>query len=204
MMRALLPIVLAIALLISSGCTSAIRYSLDSKAEMRTVPREPVGDTTWRVDDPIDREVRHEPRETSKENDENRDPTGIGSDGAIDKSLMNRIVSRYLGTPYEKGGSGKLGLDCSGLAYVVYRDYDGTRLPLSVQSLYRLDDRVGYDELTYGDLLFFRIDDRRVSHVGIYLENGRFVHSSESRGVVIDDIADEYFATRYAGARRVK
>ncbi len=203
-MRTLLLCMLIVGLVIGAGCTSAIRYSVDNNAALRPNLREPAGDTTWRADDPIDREVRREPIDESKESDEDRDPTGIGSSGQIDKPLMNRIVSRYLGTPYEKGGSGKLGLDCSGLVYVVYRDYDGTRLPLSVQSLYRLDDRVGYDELCYGDLLFFRIDDRRVSHVAIYLENGRFIHSSESRGVVIDDIADEYFATRYAGARRVK
>jgi cell wall-associated NlpC family hydrolase len=189
--------------LFAFGCTAAVRYSPADNAFRRNPQLEPVGDTT-RMPDYDSRDVRREEPSTRGNEDARHDPTAIGSGAQIDQSIMYRIISRYLDTPYEKGGSGKLGLDCSGLVYVVYRDYDGTRLPLSVQSLYRLDNRVDYDDISFGDLLFFRIDDRRVSHVGIFVGNGRFVHASESRGVVIDDLADEYFATRYAGARRVR
>lgn len=204
MTRFLVGLLLAVTLTMI-GCTNAVRYSVTDEAARRPVLKEPVGDTT-RLPDYSD---GHRDRDTRVDNnqsdnrDDNSDQGSLGANSQIDKAMMNRIISRYLGTPYERGGSGKMGLDCSGLVYVAFRDYDGTRLPLSVDALYRLDDRIGYDELTYGDLLFFRIDDRRVSHVGIYLGNGRFAHSSESRGVVIDDIADEYFATRFAGARRV-
>ena len=206
-MKNLITYLLLTALFAIVGCTNSVRYSVTDEAARRTAPREPIGDTT-RIDDydsptnERDTRVEDDRRDDREPAEDERLPVVTGSQ--IDKAMMNRIISRYLGAPYEKGGSGKLGLDCSGLAFVVYRDYDGTRLPLSVEALYRLDDRIGYDELAYGDLLFFRIDDRRVSHVGIYLENGRFVHSSETRGVVIDDIADEYFATRFAGARRVR
>lgn len=206
-MRTSLSLLLLIAVFAVSGCTNAVRYSITDEAARRPAPREPMGDST-RLDDyesdSDDRDTRvDEDRDSERDREiDERVPMGTGSQ--IDKVLMNRIISRYLGVPYEKGGSGKMGLDCSGLVFVTYRDYDGTRLPLSVEALYRLDDRVGYDDLAYGDLIFFRIDDRRVSHVGIYLENGRFVHASESRGIVIDDIADEYFATRFAGARRVR
>jgi cell wall-associated NlpC family hydrolase len=117
---------------------------------------------------------------------------------------MNHVIAGYVRTPYQRGGSGVLGLDCSGLVYVVYRDYDGTRLPLTVQSLYRLEDRVPPDDLTYGDLVFFRTDGRKVTHVGIYIGDGKFVHASETRGVTIDDLNVETFASEYAGARRVK
>lgn len=122
----------------------------------------------------------------------------------IDRDLMNRVIAKYMSVPYRSGGTGKLGLDCSGFVYVVYRDYDGTRLPLTVRSIYRLDNRVEYEDVSYGDLVFFKIDKRRVSHVGIYLGEGKFVHASESRGVTIDDLVDDYWAERYAGARRVK
>jgi cell wall-associated NlpC family hydrolase len=116
---------------------------------------------------------------------------------------MEPIIAGYMSVPYRSGGTGKLGLDCSGLAYVVYRDYDGTRLPITVSRLFRLENRVEYDELAYGDLVFFKVNKRKVSHVGIYVGDGQFVHTSRSRGVVVDSLTDEYWAERYAGARRV-
>lgn len=121
----------------------------------------------------------------------------------VDASLMDKIIAKFMGLPYQAGGTGKLGIDCSGLTYLVYREYDGTRLPISVRSLYRLEDRVDYDQLSYGDLVFFKINKRKVSHVGIYLGEGRFVHASKSRGVAIDNLGDAYWAERYCGARRV-
>ncbi len=122
----------------------------------------------------------------------------------IDQDKMNRIIASYMATPYQRGGSGVLGLDCSGFVYVVYRDYDGTRLPLTVESLYRLEDRIQLGDLSYGDLVFFRADGRKVSHVGIYINNGKFVHASESRGVTIDAMDEDPFASEFAGARRIQ
>lgn len=121
----------------------------------------------------------------------------------IEKAKMNKVIAQYMSVPYRSGGTGKLGLDCSGFVYVVYRDYDETRLPLTVRSQYRLDNRVDYDDLSYGDLIFFSTDKRKVSHVGIYLGEGKFVHASKSRGVVIDSLTDDYWIERYSGARRV-
>jgi cell wall-associated NlpC family hydrolase len=133
-----------------------------------------------------------------------RETAPPGELSRVDAVAMDRLIAKYIGISYQAGGTGRLGIDCSGLTYVLYRDYDGTRLPISVRSLYRLEDRVDYDELSYGDLLFFKINKRKVSHVGIYLGTGRFVHASQSRGVVIDDLTDHYWAGRYCGARRVK
>ncbi|MFH2056509.1 MAG: C40 family peptidase [bacterium] len=136
--------------------------------------------------------------------DDEAEAPPVGTFSRIDAIEMDRVIAKYMGVPYRSGGTGKLGIDCSGLTYVVFRDYDGTRLPISVNSLFRLEDRVEYNELTYGDLVFFKINKRKVSHVGIYLGAGRFLHASTTRGVVIDDLADQYWAERYCGARRVK
>ena len=139
------------------------------------------------------------PSESAQPNERPRDVPS-----RLDVSKMDRIIATYMRTPYQRGGAGSLGLDCSGFVYVVYRDYDGTRLPLTVQSLYRLEDRVTSDDLSYGDLVFFRHDGRKVSHVGIYLGDGKFVHASESHGVTIDNLSADFYSANYAGARRIK
>ena len=183
---------LALALSLLLSCTAAVRYS-EQPTHKRYRPEEPTHKTT-------------DLTEVTSPQDDEEGTTQVphGQNTQLDKSRMNRIVARYLGTRYEYGGTGRLGIDCSGLMYVLYRDYDGTRLPLNTEALYRLDNRVDYNNLTYGDLVFFRLSGRRVSHVGMYLENAHFVHASESRGVTVDDLTDDYYAGSYAGARRIR
>jgi len=123
--------------------------------------------------------------------------------GAVDKDRMSKVIAGYLYTPYKLGGTGKLGIDCSGLVYVVYRDYNSTRLPANTDKLFNRLKRVNYKDIAYGDLVFFSFDGSDVSHVGIYVGHDKFVHASKSRGVVITKINDEYYRSAYKGARRV-
>jgi lipoprotein Spr len=127
----------------------------------------------------------------------------IGKSGPIDQGRMGKIIAGYLRTPYRQGGTGKLGLDCSGLVYVVYRDYNGSRLPANTTKLFKSLKAVEYKNIKYGDLVFFSFDGSMVSHVGIYVGNDKFVHASESNGVVISNIVDDYYRTSYKGSRRV-
>jgi cell wall-associated NlpC family hydrolase len=176
MLRRLIPVCL-LAAMVSVGCSSAIRFT--------NPPTTPLP--------PAEREEIVTPAEPPRE-----------ALSRVSAATMDPVIARYMTTPYQRGGSGPIGLDCSGFVYVVYRDYDGTRLPLTVQTLFRLDDRVPQNELSYGDLVFFRTAGRKVSHVGIYLGNDKFVHASETRGVAIDQLNSEFYAPLYAGARRVK
>lgn len=123
--------------------------------------------------------------------------------GPIDQGRMGKIIAGYLRTPYKPGGTGKLGLDCSGLIYVVYRDYNGSRLPANTTKLFSRLKRVEYKNIKYGDLVFFSFDGTTVSHVGIYVGNDKFVHASQSNGVIISNIVDDYYRTSYKGSRRV-
>jgi cell wall-associated NlpC family hydrolase len=121
----------------------------------------------------------------------------------IDRDKMGRIIDSFLGAPYEYGGEGKSGIDCSGLVRQVYRQYAGFNLPHDTKKLYQLVKQVNRDDLAYGDLVFFSDGWFSVSHVGIYLDDGKFVHASETSGVMVSSLDEEHFRKRYRGARRV-
>ena len=126
-----------------------------------------------------------------------------GQSGPIDQGRMGKIIAGYLRTPYKVGGTGKLGLDCSGLVFVVYRDYNNSHLPVSAVSLFKSLKTVEYKDIKYGDLVFFSFDGTEVSHVGIYVGNDKFVHASQSNGVIISSIVEDYYRASYKGSRRV-
>jgi lipoprotein Spr len=121
----------------------------------------------------------------------------------INVQKMNHIINSYMGSPYKKNGTSRLGIDCSGLVREVYRRYSGISLPHDTKKLYALVKKVDKKYLLYGDLVFFAFNSREVSHVGIYIGEKEFVHASSSQGVIVSSINDEYYRKNYAGARRV-
>jgi len=121
----------------------------------------------------------------------------------IDTERMQGIIEGYLGTSYRSGGYGKLGIDCSGLVYSVYRDYSSLHLPPQTKKLFDQLKRVGYRDLRFGDLVFFSLNGKHASHVGIYIGDNRFVHASKNNGVIVSSLAEEYYRQSYVGARRV-
>lgn len=121
----------------------------------------------------------------------------------INKNKMSYIINSYLGTPYKNNGTSRLGIDCSGLVREVYRRYSGINLPHDTKKLLTLVKKVEKKNLLYGDLVFFAFESREVSHVGIYIGEGEFVHASISEGVIISALNDEYYRKGYVGARRV-
>jgi cell wall-associated NlpC family hydrolase len=112
-----------------------------------------------------------------------------------------------VGTPYRYGGNTPdSGFDCSGLIGFVYRDAAGIKLPRSTGELVRLRaPSVEQSALQPGDLLFFATSGgRTVSHAGIYVGEGRFVHAPSSGGTVrLDKLADAYWQKTYLSAKRV-
>lgn len=123
--------------------------------------------------------------------------------GKIDKAKMGRIIESFLGVPYQYGGNAKSGIDCSGLVAQVYKQYAGFNLPCATKKLYQLVKHVDQDDLVYGDLVFFSDGWFSVSHVGIFIGDGQFVHSAKSSGVIVSSLDENYYRRRYRGARRV-
>ncbi len=105
---------------------------------------------------------------------------------------------------YRRGGRDpKTGFDCSGFVRYVFRHSAGTELPSDSASQYRAGHTVARNDLKTGDLVFFKIRGKRVSHVGIYLGDGRFIHSpSTGKTVSISRLDETYWQRRYAGAKR--
>ena len=111
-----------------------------------------------------------------------------------------------VGTPYRSAGADPaIGFDCSGFVAYVYRDVLGMQLPRTTHAQYDFPARhAKRSALATGDLVFFDTSGRGVSHVGIYVGEGRFVHAPNHGGRVrLDHMDDRYWHQRYLGARRV-
>lgn len=121
----------------------------------------------------------------------------------INTTLYDTIVN-WLGTPYRFAGNSGHGIDCSGFVTVLYDRVYGKNLGArNSAEIYNLLEKIDKDDLKEGDLVFFRIGRRRsVSHIGLYLGNDKFVHSSTSRGVIISDLNEPYYKRYFAGAGR--
>lgn len=133
------------------------------------------------------------------------DATKVASQPAADgHTKLVRTALAYRGARYRRGGTSRGGFDCSGFTRYVYAKY-GVRLPHSSAAQARLGTRISKSELKQGDLVFFHTYRRGVSHVGIYIGNGNFVHAATyGRGVRVDALSSAYYARRYVGARRIK
>ena len=113
-----------------------------------------------------------------------------------------------MGVPYRSGGLTRRGVDCSGFVMNVFREVYGKSLARSsADMLKRNCKKVGRAKLKEGDLVFFRTGrgKRKVpNHVGIYLKNGKFIHASTSRGVIVSSLSEPYYVRTWLTGGRVK
>lgn len=120
--------------------------------------------------------------------------------------IAQRVVAEaqaLMGAAYRPGGAGPDGFDCSGLVQYLYARY-GVQLPRTSARQFTAGEGVSTRRILPGDLVFFRINGRSVSHVGLWLGDGRFLHApSVGRHVRVDDLDTPYWSRRFAGVRRV-
>ena len=125
---------------------------------------------------------------------------GIEKDLNVSYSTMQRVIATaktYIGTSYSFGGTSKSGIDCSGLLYVSFKANGITNIPRIAQEFARYGSIIiNTNELEKGDLVFFTNTYRTsklVTHAGICIGNGDFIHTSSSKGVMISKINDPYY-----------
>ncbi|WP_416140098.1 C40 family peptidase [Halomonas sp. HK25] len=183
-----LSVVLSLALL--AGCASASRDVASRDAEepyfARQLPGLPGG---WDpMMSPVDNPIL--------------EARGLGNPPpALVQQALLAQHERWVGTPYRLGGTGFKGVDCSALVQNVFSETFRVSLPRSTGEQVHQGQPVARGELVPGDLVFFR-PPGRYDHVGIYLGEGRFLHASTSRGVMISHLDNRYWQRHYWQARR--
>lgn len=111
----------------------------------------------------------------------------------------------FLGVPYRRGGNNaETGFDCSGFVRAMYEQTVGLILPRRANEQAAATEKIDKQDLQPGDLVFFNTMRRAFSHVGIYVGDGKFIHSPKPGAQVrVDDMGMSYWARRFDGARRV-
>ncbi len=155
----------------------------------------------------IDENTRHnsriDPSVTNTVSEKYAGLLGVMSQQINNYSLY-KFIDEWYGVNYRIGGSTKAGIDCSAFVQKLYSEVFGVDLFRTAMEQFNNCIRVrNLSEAEEGDLVFFHIHGRRISHVGIYLINDFFVHASRTQGIVISHLNEEYWHKYYAGVGRL-
>jgi len=117
-------------------------------------------------------------------------------------SILYTQLRDWQGVRYQAGGLSKSGIDCSGFVYLTYRHHFNMELPRTTRDQSKLGQKVSRKQLQPGDLVFFKTGwfDR---HVGIYIEDRRFIHVSTKKGVMLSNLEESYWEKNYWKAIRI-
>jgi cell wall-associated NlpC family hydrolase len=129
--------------------------------------------------------------------------TNVEASNGSDASHLISAANQVMGTKYVWGGTTTKGFDCSGFIGYVYKKI-GVTLPRTTGGMIATGTSVAKNNLKAGDLVFFNTSGKGVSHAGIYIGNGKFAHSSSSKGVSVSKLNDPYYwGSKYMGAKRI-
>ena len=121
----------------------------------------------------------------------------------ISNTVLFGFINDWWATRYRYGGTGKTGIDCSAYTGMLINQVYAYKLPRTAREQWANTERVKLENMKEGDLVFFNTTGG-VSHVGVYLGNGYFTHSSSSQGVTISNLSESYWKARYIGGGRFR
>ncbi len=132
--------------------------------------------------------------------------SALNGSAAKPQTTGEKIVStakQHLGVPYLWGGSTPKGFDCSGLVQYVFAQC-GISMPRTTKQQWTVGKEISRSQLEIGDLVFFaNTYTTGISHIGIYVGDGQFIHASSSKGVILSSLSNTYWASHYYGARSI-
>jgi len=120
---------------------------------------------------------------------------------SMQKFFVN--VTEHFGTRYRFGGQTPAGFDCSGFVRFMFSKVFNMDLPRSSREMAVIGNKISRSDLQPGDLVFFQTKGRQINHVGIFIGNDTFVHSSLTKGITEDQLKQNYYEKRFAGAVRL-
>ena len=121
------------------------------------------------------------------------------------RQRLAKTAQSYLGAPLKRGGSSpEEGFDCTGYVFYVYQEAAGITLPRKSHDQVQMGAAISPISLQPGDLVYFKVEEIRSLHVGLYLGEGRFIHAPSTNGTVeVDSLGTEHWRLRFLGARRI-
>jgi cell wall-associated NlpC family hydrolase len=122
----------------------------------------------------------------------------------IKNEKLYKFIDEWMGVNHVTGGKDKSGIDCSGFTALLEKEIFDRALPRTATQMAEVVKRKFEDELLEGDLVFFDFNGKRFSHVGVYLLNGRFVHVSTGKGVIVSNLKDSWYYKYFTRAGSVK
>lgn len=128
---------------------------------------------------------------------------GYQIDKIVNPALF-KAVNEWLGTTYCYAGNSKRGVDCSGFVSALYKNVFDIDLEGCSTDIFNGAKSLNRNQLKEGDLVFFRIRKKKVSHVGVYLGQHKFAHASVHDGVIISDLDEDYYRKCFYKGGRIK
>lgn len=128
---------------------------------------------------------------------------GVDISNSVNYFLYEEVFKWY-NTPYRYAGNTLSGIDCSGFVKMIYNKVFEKILNGGSRDIFTLCNEVPKEELQEGDLVFFNIRGNGISHIGVYLMEGKFAHASTQLGVIVSDLSDDYYKRTFFKAGRLK
>lgn len=123
---------------------------------------------------------------------------------SIKNIKLYQFIDEWVGTPYKYGGKTKDGIDCSDFTVILCKTVYNKTVEVPATKIYSACKPISVDEIQEGDLVFFKIESEKISHVGVYLQNKKFIHASTKKGVIINDLKETYYKKYFYKAARIK